>query len=379
MNPNLKTLTNENENTGVIYRITNTMNGKKYIGSTSSFRIQHGKLIKFGGQKRFEEHIHDALKDRKKTKFYDAIKEFGKNAFKYEQILICNKDDLNDYEKYYTKLENTTDDNIGYNVIEGNIYATMDNAQRIVKISKSMTDKWQDSEYKDKTLKANLIAVTKRADEGKTRKLENKELPKNIYKNPDGGYDIRIMRNGNLKVTSVTDVNKDDTELLDLAIKRRDDLFKQLEDNGNFDKQLKKLDHNNEPLPKCISCTVARGNPGYQITYEKAGKIIRKSFTDKTITMDEKLDLAKKLLTELQTDFQGNVDTKEAEKQNDRIDHNKQVLPDRIFKYHQRGVDGYRCIIKKDGKDVKYACCGKTESLDDKLAKCKKWLEENNL
>jgi hypothetical protein len=86
----LETLTEENENTGVVYRITNTTNGKKYIGSTGSYRTYKGKLIKFGGQKRFEEHIHDALKDRKKTKFYDAIKEFGKDAFKYEQILICD-------------------------------------------------------------------------------------------------------------------------------------------------------------------------------------------------------------------------------------------------------------------------------------------------
>jgi len=198
-------------------------------------------------------------------------------------------------------------------------------------------------------------------------------------KNEDNGYDIRIMRGGNLKVTSVSDVNKDDTELLELAVKKRDELLKQVEENGEFDKHQKKLDHNNNPLPKCVACIVARGNPGYQITYEKAGKLIRKSFTDKSKTMDDKLDSAKKYLEELQNDFQGNVNAKEAEKQNDRLDHNKNPLPDRIFKFHQRGIDGYRCIIKKDGKDVKYVCCGKTTSLDDKLASCVKWLEENNL
>jgi hypothetical protein len=255
----------------------------------------------------------------------------------------------------------------------------MDNAERIKTIKQKALEKWQDPEYKEKTTKANLEAVIKRADEGKTRKVENKELPKNIYKNPDGGYDIRIMRDGKLKVTSVTSVEKDDTELLELAVKKRDELFKQVEDNGDFDKHQKKLDHNKNPLPKCVACIVARGNPGYQITYEKAGKMIRKSFTDKSKTLDEKLDSAKKYLTELQNDFQGNIDSKEVEKQNDRIDHNKQPLPDRIFKYHQRGVDGYRCIIKKDGKDVKFACCGKTDSLDNKLAKCKQWLEENKL
>jgi seryl-tRNA synthetase len=187
------------------------------------------------------------------------------------------------------------------------------------------------------------------------------------------------MRGGNLKVTSVSDVNKDDTKLLELAVKKRDELLKQVEENGEFDKHQKKLDHNNNPLPKCVACIVARGNPGYQITYEKAGKLIRKSFTDKSKTMDDKLDSAKKYLEELQNDFQGNVNAKEAEKQNDRLDHNKNPLPDRIFKFHQRGIDGYRCIIKKDGKDVKYVCCGKTTSLDDKLASCVKWLEENNL
>ena len=377
----LETLTEETENTGVVYRITNTENGKKYIGSTSSYRQYRGKQIKFGGLKRFEEHIHDALKDRKKTKFYDAIKEYGKDAFKYEQILICNKDNLNDYEIYYTILENTTNDDIGYNVIEGNISDTIydkeTNQLRIESIKKSALEKWKDPVYQEKTTKANLEAVIKRADEGKTRKEKNKELPANIYKNDDNGYDIRIMRGGKLKVTSVSDVEKSDIELLDLAIKKRDELLKQVEENGKFDKHQKKLDHNNNPLPKCIACIVARGNPGYQVTYEKAGKIIRKSFTDKTKSMDDKLESAKKYLEELQNDFQGNVDAKEVEKQNDRLDHNKNPLPDRIFKYHQRGVEGSRCIIKKDGKDVKYVCCGKTTSLDDKLASCKKWLEEN--
>ena len=377
----LETLTEENENTGVVYRITNTINNKKYIGSTSSYRKYRGKLIKFGGLKRFEEHIHDALKDRKTSKFYNAINEFGKDAFKYEQILICDKDNLNDYEIYYTILENTTNDDIGYNVIEGNFtdanYDDEKNKARIDKLKKILNDKWQDPEYKDKTTKANLEAVKKRADEGKTRKEENKQLPANIYKNEDNGYDIRIMRGGKLKVTSVSDVKKSDDELLELAIQKRDELLKQVEEKGDFDKHQKKLDHNNNPLPKNVACIVARGNPGYQITYERAGKIIRKSFTDKSKTMDEKLDSAKKYLEELQNDFQGNVNAKEVEKQNDRLDHNNNPLPDRIFKFHQRGNDGYRCIIKKDGKDVKYVCCGKMATLDDKLASCKKWLEEN--
>ena len=375
----LETLAEETENTGVVYRITNTANNKKYIGSTSSYRTLHGKQIKFGGLKRFEEHIHDALKDRNPSKLHNAIKEFGKDSFKYEQILICDIKHLNDYEIFYTELENTTNDDIGYNKVLGNLYPNMDNNERIKSLKEASLKKWQDPVYKDKTTKANLEAVKKRADEGKTRKEENKELPANIYKNEDNGYDIRIMRGGKLKVTSVSDVNKDDTELLELAIKKRDELLKQVEENGEFDKHQKKLDHNGNPLPKCVACIVARGNPGYQITYEKAGKIIRKSFTDKSKTMDNKLDSAKKYLEELQNDFQGNINAKEVEKQNDRLDHNNNPLPDRIFKFHQRGVDGYRCIIKKDGKDVKYVCCGKTTSLDDKLASCKKWLEENNL
>jgi hypothetical protein len=373
----LETLTEENENTGVVYRITNTKNGKKYIGSTSSYRICRGKQIKFGGLKRFAEHIHDALKDRNPSKFHDAIKEYGKNAFKYEQILICDKDKLNDYEIFYTELEDTTNDDIGYNIILGNIYPNMNNNVRITKISSSMIDKWQDPEYKDKTTKANLEAVKKRANEGKTRKEENKDLPANIYKNDDNGYDIRIMRDGKYKITSVTNINKSDEELLELAIKKRDELLKQIEEKGDFDRHQKKLDHNNNPLPKSIICMVARGTPGYQVAYEKAGKLIRKSFTDKSKTMDDKLDSAKKYLEELQNDFNDGYEKRTTHKKNDRNDHNNNPLPDEIFKYHQRGIDGYRCLIKKNDTQLKFICCGKTASMDDKLASCKKWLEEN--
>jgi len=378
-------LTEENEKTGVIYCITNDINNKKYIGQALSYIYNRGKLVKHGITGRFKYHIKCALKGNEDCpKLYNSIRKYGQEHFSIELVEICKAENLNTRETFYIKKMNTLKD--GYNVSVGVTIANLalwklpeHRLPRCKKISNTLLDKWQDPEYKEKTTKANLEAVIKRADEGKTRKEENKELPTNIYKNDDNGYDIRIMRGGNFKITSVTDVEKPDSELLELAIKKRDELLKHVEEKGEFDKHQKKLDHNNNPLPKCIACIVARGNPGYQITYEKAGKIIRKSFTDKTKSMDDKLESAKKYLEELQNDFQGNIDAKEVEKQNDRLDHNKNPLPDRIFKYHQRGVDGYRCIIKKDGKDVKYVCCGKTTSLDDKLASCKKWLEENNL
>ena len=83
----------------------------------------------------------------------------------------------------------------------------------ITKISNTMKNKWlNDKEYIEKTKINNLKAVYNRALTGKTRK-SNIELPHNIYKT-NKGYDIRIMRNGIYKITSVENNLLPDKELL---------------------------------------------------------------------------------------------------------------------------------------------------------------------
>lgn len=165
-----------------------------------------------------------------------------------------------------------------------------------------MIERWKDPEYINKTIPANLKAVLKRASEGKTRKI-NKHLPPNIYKS-DAGYDIRIMRNGKLKITSVEGKDLSDDEKLNLAIKKRDEILQNMENNVD-DSLHKKLDHNGNELPKGMVLCKSKGNDAYRVIIRKKingrDRRIERTFGDSKISLDEKLDLAKKELLYLQT------------------------------------------------------------------------------
>ncbi len=91
---------------GVIYKITNTVNGKVYIGQTTQ------KLYK-----RWADHCSSVNKSCKAL--HNSIKKYGKDAFICEAILSCvNKDNLNWAESYFIKFYNSFGE-FGYNLSEG--------------------------------------------------------------------------------------------------------------------------------------------------------------------------------------------------------------------------------------------------------------------
>lgn len=113
----LSEMKNAKSNKGVVYMVTNSVNGKRYIGITTR---------KFS--KRINEHKYDSLsrKHSNKSYFHKAICKYGFNKFIFEVIEeifdnnyenLCNK--LNDLEKYYIKYYNTYDKRFGYNLTLG--------------------------------------------------------------------------------------------------------------------------------------------------------------------------------------------------------------------------------------------------------------------
>ena len=92
---------------GFIYKITNTINGKSYIGQT----IQNVK-------ERFYQHC--ATKCSKAVSnmaIHIAIKKYGKSNFIVEVIEEIDSANLNDREKYWIKYYNSY--NNGYNSTKG--------------------------------------------------------------------------------------------------------------------------------------------------------------------------------------------------------------------------------------------------------------------
>jgi group I intron endonuclease len=89
---------------GYIYKVTNQINKKEYIGCTITTL-----------KKRFEEHAWRCLKTDSNTKFCNSIKKYGIENFEIELIEECDiiiiyereKFFINEFKTYYTGLNST--------------------------------------------------------------------------------------------------------------------------------------------------------------------------------------------------------------------------------------------------------------------------------
>jgi group I intron endonuclease len=83
----------------VIYKITNKLNGKIYIGKSVNNNSDY-----FGSG----------------VSITQALKKYGKDFFEKEILECCNSiEELNEQEKFWIKKHNSTNKNLGYNVSEG--------------------------------------------------------------------------------------------------------------------------------------------------------------------------------------------------------------------------------------------------------------------
>lgn len=95
-----------------IYKITNDVNGKIYVGKTEC-----------SVEKRFKEHIRDSRKQRcQKRPLYDAINKYGEEHFHIEIIEECNNNEVCLREQYWINKLRTYigfEDCNGYNATLG--------------------------------------------------------------------------------------------------------------------------------------------------------------------------------------------------------------------------------------------------------------------
>lgn len=90
-----------------IYKITNQINGKSYIGKTE----------KINPHERFKEHLRECKKDRCKNRpLYRAINKYGEENFKFEVLEETNFPE--EREQYFIQYYNTYG-NTGYNATLG--------------------------------------------------------------------------------------------------------------------------------------------------------------------------------------------------------------------------------------------------------------------
>jgi group I intron endonuclease len=93
---------------GYIYKITNTINNKAYIGQS----IQHDINV------RWSAHKHSLKHNNGCPLLMAAFRKYGIDKFKFEIIVICFDDACYELEKHYIKKYNTFGKD-GYNATEG--------------------------------------------------------------------------------------------------------------------------------------------------------------------------------------------------------------------------------------------------------------------
>lgn len=87
---------------GIIYKVTNKVNGKSYIGQT-----------RYTLEFRWRQHLHK----RDNAYFHNAIKKYGAENFSLEILEECDVDQLNSREIFYIAKYNTFEE--GYNLTIG--------------------------------------------------------------------------------------------------------------------------------------------------------------------------------------------------------------------------------------------------------------------
>jgi len=103
---------------GEIYKITNLLTNKMYIGQTRSHYLNRGKYRPFSYTGRFKSHISES---KSLTKYNacrylnSAFNKHGVENFKCELILNCEINELDSYETKYISELNTRYPN-GYNL-----------------------------------------------------------------------------------------------------------------------------------------------------------------------------------------------------------------------------------------------------------------------
>jgi len=144
-----------------VYKITNKINKKLYIGITM-------KTI----EERFTRHVNSA--EKSKYRIHAAIRKYGKDNFVIETLAVVDtQEEANALEVQLIRQLNSTDYSVGYNMANGG-------AGKSLNISEETRSKIKNSvqAHRDSMTSSEKKALTSKANEAKRGTSESEETKK---------------------------------------------------------------------------------------------------------------------------------------------------------------------------------------------------------
>ena len=170
---NIQNIVEKTERYIEIYKITNTVSNKIYIGQAVSHILNHNKYRRYGCEKRLDGHISEAIRNNKKNQCHylnNSIRKNGPDKFIVELIDKCDMNSGDETEAKYIRQYNSMFPT-GYNLkIGGTVFQhTEESRSRLSVSGLKYFEKKRLEKYKDVTLPEDIKDYDKYIKEyGKT-------------------------------------------------------------------------------------------------------------------------------------------------------------------------------------------------------------------
>jgi hypothetical protein len=153
---NIQNIVEKSERYIEIYKITNTVSNKIYIGQAVSHILNHNKYRRYGCEKRLDGHISEAIRNNKKNQCHylnNSIRKNGADKFIVELIDKCDMNSGDETEAKYIRQYNSMFPT-GYNLkIGGTVFQhTEESRSRLSVSGLKYFEKKRLEKYKDVTL-----------------------------------------------------------------------------------------------------------------------------------------------------------------------------------------------------------------------------------